>query len=166
MTTQDYNRYEEFKSIIEDNKEYILEDAAAVPTRTIAEWEWLSIESIDTEMSAEEKQELHDFLYKYYNVPSNLYFGVEAALSAYDNGTEYSIVKSIDLTNDAKLVSFVSEDGMAESSAVVYNDGTVFVTDDWQGGYAESFEEIEDFEWYTLGGQRAIIMDGLPKILL
>lgn len=76
--------------IIEDNKEYILEDAAAVPERTIAEWLWLSIESggdyyeffdaselEDGEPSAEQKQELHDYIYNYYNVPSLTYFGNE-----------------------------------------------------------------------------------------
>lgn len=74
-------------SIIYDDKEYILEDAAAEPTRTIAEWEWLSIESGEfyveffdaSELendgpSAEQVQELRDYIYKYYNIPSLSYF--------------------------------------------------------------------------------------------
>lgn len=90
---------------------------------------------------------------------------IEAALSKYDDGMGYTIIQSIQVADDAKLMTFVSDNGIAKSSAVVYDDGTVFVTDDWQGYYAESLNEIEDCEWHTLDGQRAVIVDGLPRVL-
>lgn len=90
---------------------------------------------------------------------------VEAALSAYDDGIGYTIIQSIPVSDDAKLMMFVSDNGIAKSTAVVYDDGTVFVTDDWQGYYAESLDEIEDYDWHTLNGQRAVIVDGLPRVL-
>lgn len=90
---------------------------------------------------------------------------VEAALSAYDDGIGYTIIQSITLTDDAKLMTFVSDNGIAKSTAVVYDDGTIFVTDDWQCRFAESLDEIEDYDWYTLDDHRAVIIDGLPREL-
>ena len=90
---------------------------------------------------------------------------IEAALSAYDNGMGYTIIQSIQVANDAKLMTFVSDNGIAKSSAVVYDDGMIFVTDDWQGCYSESLDEIEDYDWHTLDGQGAVMVDGLPRVL-
>lgn len=90
---------------------------------------------------------------------------VEQALSKYDDGIGYTIIQTIQVADDAKLMTFVSDNGIAKSTAVVYDDGTIFVTDDWQGYYAESFDEIEELDWYTLDGERAVIMDGLPRVL-
>lgn len=90
---------------------------------------------------------------------------VEAILSKHDYGMGYTIIQSIPVSDDAKLMTFVSDNCAAKSTAVVYNNGTIFVTDDWQGYYAESLSEIEDYDWHTLDGQRAIIMDGLPRVL-
>lgn len=90
---------------------------------------------------------------------------VEEALSKYDDGIGYTIIQSIQVASDVKLMTFASDNGIAKSSAVVYDDGVVFVTDDWQGYYAESLDEIEDYDWYTLDGKRAVIVDGLPRVL-
>lgn len=90
---------------------------------------------------------------------------VEAALSAYDDGMGYTIIQSVNLTDDAKLMTFVSDNGIAKSSAVVYGDGTIFVTDDWQGSFAETHDEIEDYTWYTLDGRKAVILDSLPHVI-
>lgn len=90
---------------------------------------------------------------------------VESALSACDNGMGYTITNSIVLTDNVKLMTFVSNNGIAQSTAVVYDDGMIFVTDDWQGDYAESLEEIEEYDWHSLDGRQAVIIDGLPRIL-
>lgn len=90
---------------------------------------------------------------------------VESALSVSDNGMGYTVINSITLKDHAKLMTFVSNNGVAKSSAVIYDDGMIFVTDDWQGDYAERLEEIEEYDWHSLDGRRAVIIDGLPRIL-
>lgn len=90
---------------------------------------------------------------------------VEQALSKHDDGMGYTIIQSIQVADDAKLMTFVSDNGIAKSSAVVYVDGTIFVTNDWQCSYAESLSEIEEYDWYTLDGNKALIVDGLPRVL-
>ena len=90
---------------------------------------------------------------------------VEAALSAYDDGIGYTITQSLPLEDGARLMTFVSDNGIAESSAVVYPDGTIFVTDDWQTYYAENAEQIDGYDWHTLDGRKAVIMDGLPRVM-
>lgn len=90
---------------------------------------------------------------------------VEAILSKHDYGMGYTIIYSIPVSDDAKLMTFISDNCVAKSTAVVYDNGTIFVTDDWQGCYADSFSEIEDYDWHTLDGQRAVVMNGLPRLL-
>lgn len=51
--------------------------------------------------------------------------------------------------------------------AIVYDTGDVFVLYDWDGSYPETRSEIEDFEWlHTQSGRRAIMWDGLPKVII
>lgn len=90
---------------------------------------------------------------------------VEDAISKFDNSMGYTIVQSIDVAKDVKLMTFISDNGTAKSSTVVYDDGTIFVTDDWQGCYAECFEDIEDYDWHLLNNLRVAIVDGLPRLL-
>lgn len=49
---------------------------------------------------------------------------------------------------------------------LVYPDGTVFTLWDWQGTYPENGSEVADFDWQLeTTGTKAIILDGLPRVL-
>lgn len=90
---------------------------------------------------------------------------VEQALRAYaaEHDDALTIVDSIDLPEEAKL--YVFKGTGYQSCAVVHADGTIFVLDDWQSNdYPEDFEWIEDYEWYTLDGRMAVVMNGLPRV--
>jgi len=49
---------------------------------------------------------------------------------------------------------------------LVYPDGTVFTLWDWQGDYPANGSEVADFDWQLeTTGTKAIILDGLPRVL-
>lgn len=58
------------------------------------------------------------------------------------------------------------EDETVRIPIVVYSDGTIFHPWDWQGECAATPSEIRDYDW-TFGktGKKAIILNGLPRIL-
>lgn len=90
---------------------------------------------------------------------------IEKRISDIDaNHSEIKIIKEIEL-GEATLCVFECVGNDCTSSAIVYGDGKdLFVQDDWQGDYPETFEEIENFGWMHESGKIGIIFNGLPKI--
>ena len=89
------------------------------------------------------------------------------------NTSEYKITQREDVSaDDCELVHVectTNEDGeliTSETSVLVYEDGTVFVTVDWDS-YPEDEESICDFDWICANNaQMAILLDGLPRIFM
>ena len=78
--------------------------------------------------------------------------------------TELTITKEIELPEGATMYLFKC--GVVKSSAISYKDGSLFVIDDWQATRPESYEDIKDFAWFFgTDGRRAVILNGLPRIL-
>ena len=73
-------------------------------------------------------------------------------------------VQAFDL-DDAALVIFTFGEFDETSSAVIYDDDTVFTQWDWQSGYASSADEIEDYKW-RLGvtEDEAVVVNGQPRL--
>lgn len=63
------------------------------------------------------------------------------------------------------VVNWASTSTSGISAFIVYEDGTLFHQDDWQGGHPETAEEIPGFTWMTEYGRQAIMFDGMPKIM-
>lgn len=87
----------------------------------------------------------------------------------------YNIERAIEIEDGVRLVIFAcgfdDEPGIEQTrlctAAVVYDDGDVFVLSDWQGGYPDKADEIADYEWICAStGRRAVILDGLPRVLV
>lgn len=82
------------------------------------------------------------------------------------NGGEGGI--SIEIKSEVPLdgaTMYIVEMGIDVASFIVYEDGTLFCQDDWQGGHPETAEEIPGFIWMTEYGRLAIIMDGQPRVM-
>ena len=80
------------------------------------------------------------------------------------------ILKEMELADDATMyiinfspVTKTKYNTSDTTSVIVYDDGTLFHQQDWQGGYAKTAEEIAEFDWLTEDLGVAIIMNGLPK---
>ena len=86
--------------------------------------------------------------------------------------------EGVDLTsNDFEITDIIRGDGYSlvlfdvpehgvHSAAIVYDDNTMFVMNNWQGWRPTSIEEIKEATWleaYTL--TEAIMLDGLPRLL-
>ena len=86
--------------------------------------------------------------------------------------------EGVDLTsNDFEITDTIRGDGYSlvlfdvpehgvHSAAIVYDDNTMFVMNNWQGWRPTSIEEIKEATWleaYTL--TEAIMLDGLPRLL-
>lgn len=75
------------------------------------------------------------------------------------------IAKEVSLKGATMYVANWSSISTSGTSAfIVYEDGTLFHQDDWQGGHPETAEEITDFEWLTEDFKLAVMSDGLPEI--
>lgn len=75
-------------------------------------------------------------------------------------------INAIEL-DGAVLVAFTFGEFGETTSAVIYNDGTIFTQSDWQCGYyAKDANDIEFIEW-RLGvtEQSAVIVDGMPRMI-
>lgn len=93
---------------------------------------------------------------------------LEQRINAIDlaNGGEGGI--SIEIKSEVPLdgaTMYVVEMGIDVASFIVYEDGTLFCQDDWQGGHPETAEEIPGFTWMTEYGRPAIMFDGMPRIM-
>ena len=87
---------------------------------------------------------------------------LEDVLTALADGEQCVIQSQIELNEEAKMYHFICG-GVIKAACIVYNDGTLFHQWDWQCGRPNSFEEIEEFDWSSVDGRRAIVMDGLPR---
>ena len=52
------------------------------------------------------------------------------------------------------------------SAAIIYNTGELFHLKDWQGGVPATQKDIEEFDWLSEDGKDAIVLDGLPRLLI
>ena len=123
---------------------------------------------------------LRDILLDHYKSPvsSNSDIDILAPIASYDYSVagnkaadSYNIERSIEIEAGVSLVifacGFVVEKIRLCTAAVAYDDGDVFVLDDWHGGYPDNADEIANFEWiHAQSGRRAVIRDGLPRILV
>lgn len=93
---------------------------------------------------------------------------LEQRINAIDlaNGGEGGI--SIEIKSEVPLdgaTMYVVEMGIDVASFIVYEDGTLFCQDDWQGGHPETAEEISCFTWMTEDWRPAIMFDVMPRIM-
>jgi hypothetical protein len=88
---------------------------------------------------------------------------IEKRLSDLADGEKCEITKIVPLKGNANLVLFICNDEL-DCSCVVYNGGELFHLSDWQGGYPENADEVEDYQWLTEDGRDAVVMNGLPRI--
>lgn len=85
----------------------------------------------------------------------------EAKMSG--NDVDYVITKVIEESEVAALYLFECEKEGIKSAAFAYNSGEVFVLSDWQGARPEKLSEVEQFDWVTIGGHDAIVLNGYPR---
>ena len=78
---------------------------------------------------------------------------------------DYVITDEIELKDGATLYLFKSEEDGIYSSAVGYEDGSVFVLTDWQGARPETADDVESYDWCRVDGTPAIVFFGLPRVL-
>lgn len=88
---------------------------------------------------------------------------LEKRISALGGGCRIEIKKIIP-DNEGRLVLFCA-DGRIDSAAYIYNNGELFHLYDWQSSRPETLEEIEDFEWIGEAGEKAISLNGKPRII-
>lgn len=100
---------------------------------------------------------------------------IEAIVAQYDKSvagdeaaTYYGVSERLDVGDDAQLVQVLygDEKQWKDSTAVVvYDTGDVFCLYDWTLGPLNR-EGIADYDWvHAQTGQRAVLMNGLPRIL-
>lgn len=87
---------------------------------------------------------------------------IEKRLAILADGEKCIVTKVIDLKDHAHLVAFRCKDEL-DCSCIVYDDGTLMHLQDWQSGYPESGDDIEDYNWITEDGRDAVLMNGLPR---
>ena len=81
-------------------------------------------------------------------------------------GNVYKAVSSQYIENEsACLVIFSGVNVDIESAAVIYNDGTAFFLDDWQGSYPKTVEEIGGYDWMSTDGGATFVFDGMPRVI-
>ena len=81
------------------------------------------------------------------------------------NDVDYVITEVIeDESENAALYLFECEKEGIKSAAFAYNSGEVFVLSDWQGARPEKLSEVEQFDWVTISGHDAIVLNGYPRM--
>lgn len=86
-------------------------------------------------------------------------------LLGYQNNCRCTLVsKTEDKKNGGSLIIF-NVNGEFETSAYMYDDGTLFHLQDWQGAHPETLDEIKDYEWTSYEGRPAVIMEDAPRLL-
>lgn len=87
----------------------------------------------------------------------------EVAMSG--NYVDYVITEVIeDESEGAALYLFECEKEGVKSAAFAYNSGEVFVLTDWQGARPEKLSEVGQFDWVTISGHDAIVLNGYPRM--
>ena len=81
------------------------------------------------------------------------------------NDVDYVITEVIeDESEGAALYLFECEKEGIKSAAFAYNSGDMFVLSDWQGSRPEKLSEVEQFDWVTISGHDAIVLNGYPRM--
>ena len=87
----------------------------------------------------------------------------EAKCSGKD--VDYVITEVIeDESEGAALYLFESEKEGIKSAAFAYESGEVFLLTDWQGSRPEKLSEVEQFDWLTISGFDALVLNGYPRM--
>ena len=87
----------------------------------------------------------------------------EAKMSG--NDVDYVITEVIeDESENAALYLFECEKQGIKSAAFAYNSGEIFVLTDWQGARPEKLSEVEQFDWLTISGFDALVLNGYPRM--
>lgn len=81
------------------------------------------------------------------------------------NEIRFEILKEIQLQENA-VMYILSWNQTGRTAVIIYDDGTLFHLNDWQGPCPETAEEIESFEWRSEYGKRAVVFNGLPKVFM
>lgn len=90
---------------------------------------------------------------------------IEEILATLANGETCVIQSEIELNEEAKMFHFICG-GEIEAACILYKDGTLFHQWDWQCGRPNTFDEIEEYDWCSVDGRKAIVLNGLPKMFV
>lgn len=86
-------------------------------------------------------------------------------LLGHQNNCRCTLVnKTEDKKNNGALIVF-DVNGEFETTAYIYDDGTLFHLHDWHGAHPETLDEIKDFDWDSFDGRPAVILENAPRLL-
>lgn len=103
----------------------------------------------------------------------------ELIISAAEKIEDYNrrVETSADFSAEIRIIQYakhLNKDGVYlilfscddyDACAVAYDDGSVFIQNDWRGSHPESFDEIEGYSWIDAETLRqAVVINGLPRI--
>lgn len=86
-------------------------------------------------------------------------------LLGHQNNCRCTLVnKTEDKKNNGALIVF-DVNGEFETTAYIYDDGTLFHLHDWHGAHPETLDKIKDFDWDSFDGRPAVILENAPRLL-
>lgn len=121
----------------------------------------VEFEVIEEEDVKEETAETSEIITD--NMEANEMETVAERMSAIGGGVKCEVINAVEL--DGAVMYAIKVDGCLTTCAIVYDDGTLFCQWDWQGAHPETAEEIADYDWRTEDGRRAVMLDGMPRML-
>lgn len=177
------NIKEYVRSIVSDNAKYIIEghytsiaEYIIFSAESSGHWEEYfndgEFEAPQCEPTEEQIKELKQYLQKNFDYLPDCDVKDMIQTAEYEQSrSEYEkieILKEFPLKEDATLYIWrgTTEEGYEVVSSCIVNDGEFFCLTDWQGDYPKSEEEIEDYNWVNISWRPAIVMNGLPRMLV
>lgn len=162
-------------SWIEENKETIRELADAIKEDHPEDFEdgkepdasWFKGPGIydhDTPVLLEGETSFRDDTMQY-SVEETDAVSFALVLLEHQNNCRCTLVsKTEDKKNNGSLIIF-AVNGEFETSAYIYDDGTLFHLRDWQGAHPETIDEIKNYKWTSYDGRPAVILEDAPRLL-
>lgn len=80
-------------------------------------------------------------------------------------GFTFPTIKTIEIEGYG-LMRMVYCDDLAKEITVIESEGLQFTPWDWQYQQPRTVEEVAEYDWVTPYGAKAIMMDGLPRVLV
>lgn len=78
-------------------------------------------------------------------------------------------IEEVDSNKEATMYKVSGNDadfGYYCTTVIVYDSDDLFALSDWQSGYPESMEEIEEYgRWLHHTGREGIMLNGMPRLL-